>query len=565
MRRSFSLLFLVFLVFLVLIAACSTGGGSTPDATPEVVAADTAPDLVTPDTTPDPPDATPEDTAPPPDTLPPEDITPSPPLVPFSEGPYGPGYREIAGPFVLPTLHGDWDFEAEWSGEDVYVFVFHHSEYDYSNQLWASSVADLLDRSPQNVHYFFCSYQEDAAADVQTMSQAMGQALDQFVPEKQDWWVERVHFVTTPAFQIPGAFGEAVQAHSAFAFAIDRFQRWRATGLLVFPASEGATAELSYLTHEVRWFNFEWARQETLDAETDVTVIPVFSGKNVKTEIVEVDLPDAATMAGFDTMLIDLGAYCPDNDEQNCGEWDYISWLHLCADPNDPEKCDVEVARWITTCGREGRWVTDISQMLALFQEGGTVRLRYNAGYAYDTWLNLRLSNRGKGGHPDEATFLWPGKDPFDEHYNDDRPPIVLDIPDDVTKVEIYALITGHGFGVDTKNCAEFCNHTHHFTVNGEEFVKAHPETGNTWGCMEQIEDGVVPNQYGTWPFGRGGWCPGFDVKPFVADVTDAMVEGENVLEYAGMLAGEPYEPVWVDNGGFKGGIRMSSWLIYWR
>ncbi|MBM4372658.1 MAG: hypothetical protein FJ098_13440 [Deltaproteobacteria bacterium] len=561
------------LALLVVSMACSGTGDQTPspgdaggEAIAEVAPADTAPESGGPGDVVPPPDIPlPPDTAPLPDTPPPADTAPPPPTVPFSEGPYGPGYREIAGPFTVPTLHGDWDFEASWNGEDVYVFVFHHADYDYSNQLWASSISELLDRSPQNVHYLFGSFQADAAADVQGLSQRVGAALDLLAPEKQAWWVERVHFVTIPAFQAPAALGDAVKAHPAFAFGIDRFQRWRAVGLLLFPGTGGAPAELSYLTHEVRHWNFEWSRQEALDAEEAVTVVPVLSGENVQSQVVEVDLPDATAMAGFDTLLVDLAAYCPEHDEQACGEWDYISWLHLCPDPEAPDTCDVEVARWITTYGREGRWVTDISQMLALFPGGGTVRLRYDAGYAYDTWLSLRLSNRGKGGHPAEAVFLWPGRDPFDAHYNDDRPPVVLDVPDDVSRVELYALITGHGFGVDSENCAEFCNHTHHFTVNGVEFVKDHPMAGTTWGCMEQIEQGVVPNQYGTWPFGRGGWCPGFDVQPFVADVTAALTEGENVLTYEGLLEGEPFEPVRVDNGGFLGGIRMSSWLIYWR
>ena len=85
------------------------------------------------------------------------------------------------------------------------------------------------------------------------------------------------------------------------------------------------------------------------------------------------------------------------------------------------------------------------------------------------------------------------------------------------------------------------------------------------WGCMKQIEVGTVPNQYGTWPFGRGGWCPGLDVAPFVVDVTEALVDGENELTYLGLLDGEPFVPVPASNGGFKGGIHMSSWLIYWR
>ncbi len=44
-----------------------------------------------------------------------------------------------------------------------------------------------------------------------------------------------------------------------------------------------------------------------------------------------------------------------------------------------------------------------------------------------------------------------------------------------------------------------------------------------------------------------------------------AIVDGENALTYEGLLDGEPFIPVPANNGGFKGGIRMSSWLVYWR
>ena len=42
-----------------------------------------------------------------------------------------------------------------------------------------------------------------------------------------------------------------------------------------------------------------------------------------------------------------------------------------------------------------------------------------------------------------------------------------------------------------------------------------------------------IPNQYGTWGYGRAGWCPGLDVKPFVTDITTYLeLGGENFLEY---------------------------------
>lgn len=48
----------------------------------------------------------------------------------------------------------------------------------------------------------------------------------------------------------------------------------------------------------------------------------------------------------------------------------------------------------------------------------------------------------------------------------------------------------GHGWGVDEDNCAEFCDHTHHFTVNGvtgPELTKTHPTAGNEDGCKTQV------------------------------------------------------------------------------
>ena len=48
----------------------------------------------------------------------------------------------------------------------------------------------------------------------------------------------------------------------------------------------------------------------------------------------------------------------------------------------------------------------------------------------------------------------------------------------------------GHGWGVDEDNCAEFCDHSHHFAVNGitgPELTKSHPTAGNDDGCKTQV------------------------------------------------------------------------------
>src|SRR5437867_1369397 len=86
----------------------------------------------------------------------------TPPLVPFNPGPYGTKPKDIAGPFVVPTTDGDWDFQKSWTGTDSYVFLVFAPGYvtypngaDYSKDLFKQNLNLLLPKSPPNVHYFF--------------------------------------------------------------------------------------------------------------------------------------------------------------------------------------------------------------------------------------------------------------------------------------------------------------------------------------------------------------------------------------------------------------------------
>jgi len=71
----------------------------------------------------------------------------------------------------------------------------------------------------------------------------------------------------------------------------------------------------------------------------------------------DVLLPDAATLGGFDTLLVELEHHCdPLGPEgSTCDHWDGIQTLYMC-DPGDPSSCrNIEVARHITTYWREAR------------------------------------------------------------------------------------------------------------------------------------------------------------------------------------------------------------------
>ncbi|HHH30444.1 MAG TPA: hypothetical protein ENK57_19175, partial [Polyangiaceae bacterium] len=154
---------------------------------------------------------------------------------------------------------------------------------------------------------------------------------------------------------------------------------------------------------------------------------------------------------------------------------------------------------------------------------------------------------------PREATFLFAGGD-FNTTYNDAYIPIDVSIPATASKVELWAIITGHGG--ETANCAEFCDHQHAFTVGSSTYTKTHPVAGTEQGCMDAIAGGMIPNQGGTWWFGRGGWCPGQQVEPWVVDVTGDVTPGQSVtVSYQAFFNGNAPP----DNAG---NIRMTSYLV---
>jgi hypothetical protein len=511
---------------------------------------------------------------------------------PFSRGPYGTAVRDVAGPFTVPTQDGDWSFEDSWTGEDSYVFLtyapralVYGNGVDYSASLFDGSLAALLERSPRNVHFFFL-WSADEPGFIEHRDAWLAE-FEAMTEEDRAWWRPRVHFVATRSPLIRGWIGQMITARSRTAlpykrydplqFAIDRTQRIREVGQLGRLAAGGLQTDLAYLAHEPQYFNWEYTRDQRLAAERSrVTVIELARTQIVHDTIdVDVTLPSAAELERFDTMEVDLSLECPNHRDGECGAWDYLSYLWVCdpaaADPDGgaPDAgprwaCNREIARWITSYWRESRWVTDITPMLANLRAGGRQHFRWNASGQFDprstdytVTLSLRLSNRARGMRPVEAVPLWTGGG-WNASYDMNHAPISVTVPADVRRVDLYTLITGHG-GVQPTNCAEFCNHEHHFTVNGMEHRQSFPEARSAEGCAERVGEGVAPNQHGTWYFGRGGWCPGLDVAPNVVDVTRELRPGmANTLRYTTTYNGRAV-------AANLGNIVLSSYLVYWR
>lgn len=495
--------------------------------------------------------------------------------VAWSEGPYGLGIRDTAGDFTLNTLAGPWSFRTGWTGNDSYVFLIHVAGQSYTEQLWASDPGALLAESLPNVHYFFLSSSgsdTDRTAAVEQLRGKFDTALSALEDQAAaQAWRSRLHFVTDALGDLDGAAGEFVREFGQVGFAIDRFQRWREVGMLVDMRRN--EAQLRFLGREARGFEYERRLERKMGA-IDATEVTIFDGgrhaggweAGYNTDV-QITLPSAAEMKAFDSMAVYLYTACPDHLQglqAGCNEWDYAHNLFLC-DADDATKCDTELVRYVTPYGREGEWLTDVSELLPLFDAGGTRTLRYSGANGYDMHMRILLWNAGKSHRPVELRFLWgqSGAIKWDENYNALFAPVTFTVDDpNTTKVGIYNVVTGHGFGSTWENCAEFCNHQHEFTVNGSAYMEEHADAKDNEGCYKLVDEGVVPNQFGTWPFGRAGWCPGQDVKPWVQDVSDVLVSGENTIGYRALFRDEPYTPRPNNQGDYMPELRLQTWLV---
>lgn len=569
----------------------------------------------------------------------------------------GTSWRTTAQDPLVPTEEGTLSVQDLWNGRNVFVFLLTQDGFAASANLWKTNIKAFLKASPTNVHYTFFSLPakdvDAAQALVAKQKAAVTDAISKMTEREQCQWFPRVHFASEPVQNFGGPLLQLIkQMGGQLAMGIDRYQQWRQIGLL---QTVGGPLDMKLLTYEPRYWNFESQRDADL-AKYPELVVPIHAAKDGAGFDLQVDLPDAAKLADYDTLLMDLGAWCKDHKDENCAEWDYIASATLCERPLSPpvaEKCTaavaevaeikealglcgdttatckadkdcpgatckgyvapvaavkavvgdtktcqcagldgaamdkkancksdgsgyeacpcgctLEFARWITSYHREGRWISDITPALVYLKKGGKQRINFNAANIPMADMNLRFQKRGSVLRPYKIVDLF-GGGPFNQDYNKKYVAVHVDIPAGTKKAELYAFITGHGYGTELANCAEFCNHTHHYTVNGAPYVHENPVAGNFMGCAEAVDvDGNVPNQFGTWYLGRGGWCPGQDVKPYRVDITkDVKVGADNTFTYKGLFQGADYvpQPNPKPQGGFGASINMRTWLVLYQ
>ncbi len=140
----------------------------------------------------------------------------------------------IARPFEVATDRGPWSLRDRWTGCDTFVFLNHQG--DTGQQLWASDVRAMLDRSARNVHYFFSTY--DSGLGAFNLTSAMRAKLDAAIAAMPaldaEHWSARVHVLTNPTRALDAGAGDYARASARplHVFGMRRFGRYGPGGSL---------------------------------------------------------------------------------------------------------------------------------------------------------------------------------------------------------------------------------------------------------------------------------------------------------------------------------------------
>ncbi len=533
-----------------------------------------------------------------------------------------PYLNAVATDFTLKLRGSEWTLSESFTGCDNYLFVRAEPRNADGPWMWESEDhKDLLKALPFNTHLFFVpddGTRDGDRAQLDVIEAKMDDAISRLGQDKQAWWgsTDRIHYVKDSVTEIDGWVGDYLRT-PGWGFSIDRLQRIRDIGSLADGERYNGSwfdSNLSHVAHEAIYNNAISDDHDALDAQTDVRVIETWTGQVVADPSwsgargsITVEFPDSATMATYDGLTIDMNMTCEGEGEYGtCPAWDRITDMYVCdvatedSNPHASEACTAAVDtvpcgcadvmgtpydaartcaedgsgygecacscntllnRWITTYHREGRWINDADHALAWFRRGGEFRFEYHSIDPWEIDIDLRFHDRGLPEQVEQTFPLFRGGN-FDATYNDSYVPKTIEIPADAKRVELAVIVSGHGQAAPD-NCAEFCNSQHHFLVNGVESMIDFPYlddpslTGEF--CQNDVANGTVPNQYGTWFYARSNWCPGKEVAPILVDVTASVTPGSPAtFEYWGDRSGGGTHP-----GGAS--IVMDSFVVIHR
>ena len=490
------------------------------------------------------------------------------------------GPMQVVPQFTFPTLNGTFNFNDRWTGHDVYFFMFKYTDSNGNSNAatWGQNPGTFIRNLPLNTHLFYGSFDNSYHND---MIQQRNSVEARLSNSEEAHWNDRIHYIDVDASNLGGGIGSMISSfNNPFFMGIDRFQLSRETGsLYAWTTQSNDPYHLSFEPNQwVAEFPTKIREQDPAVHAVQIMDFQRHAGgwQSGYSSFANAtfDLPNDLT--SYDTLEVYHEHACfertnryqkSDGSYGGCHEWDYLAYMFICDRDND-SVCNTESVRWITTYGREGMWLTDISPYLFMLNDGEDRRFKYAGANKGDLTVTFLFSNWGSGTRAVNGTYAFSGGQ-FDGTYNNESRylrQMNFSVPSYATSVEIVATITGHGFNKDTANCAEFCDHQHYYTMGEHQTYEWHPIVYNNEGCENEINNGVVANQFGSWPFGRAGWCAGQDVKQWTYNITDWVDNGANNtnhLVYRGYYNGGEYVPSdGIGNGGRN--IRAVVWIVFY-
>ena len=324
--------------------------------------------------------------------------------------------------------------------------------------------------------------------------------------------------------------------------------------LLTIFACENTKTEEVESYPDIEFYDFEaeepWFQAEGLSYADGTTVVTAFEqtdqyfgSEDLRTIQAEVEFPEEGDWA-------QIGMYfrldCPETGL--CDHWDRTGSVQLVQNAGTDDAITTEVLRHITPYRIAMSNYVDVTDLAPLLK--GTQTLTS----FIDTWVGpghaqgegWRVTLRfvfypGPPAGPDEVINVWSrrsitvGQSGEGQTVPDQIEPFTFTVPEDATRVVAHLTTTGHSFG-NTYNCAEFCEMKHDLSINEDVF--------STTPWRDDCDVNPVSPQFGTWEYGRNGWCPGAVSVGDKLDITDAIVMGaENTLDFDILLAnGSVYE-----------------------
>ena len=331
-------------------------------------------------------------------------------------------------------------------------------------------------------------------------------------------------------------------------------------------------ATLRQIGWEARWLGY--AADVANRVAEPAFIIPVFNQARTGTTSANLFLPTEPQLAAFsvEKAELDFSLECPSgNMDGACSVWDRIVSVTAVCGKEPP----MEIGRWINAFQRRGHWLTATPLLAGLLGRSCAFTFNVDLNNPWRATLSLRFplataaagANHLRAFHAEPIVYPNPSINFNSPSYNLNKT-VSFTPPKGTRKVEVAALITGHS------GC-EFVSTEHTFTVNAKgpghstseaAYRERYMQAGTDLGCANQVRNGSVPNEHGTWYFGRNGWCDGMDVKPVVFDISADIsgVAAANTLTYTALAFPNGARSNGTDKG-CGGYIQQSSYLIYYK